>query len=688
MKEFLLEIGTEEIPARFLPGALDDLKRTAEETLRRSRIGFDGIKTLGTPRRLVVMGRIEERQEDLSKEVFGPAKKAAFNPDGTLTKAAMGFAASVGAAPESLTVKVKGKGEYVAAVVEENGLPSGEVLPDIFKKIVLSLQFPKSMRWGEGSLRFVRPIHWIVALYGEGTIEFEMEGIRSGNTSRGHRFLAPGAIGIKGPDSYIGTLENNFVIVEPKTRRKLIMEQAEKCASSVAATLCVDAYGELLDTVTNLVEYPVAVLGGFDEKYLKLPDELIKSVLIGHQKYFPVAGGKEKNVGLVNHFIVVGNTKAENASTVRAGAERVVRARLEDARFYFEEDGKIKLIDRLEELKKVTYQEKLGSLHDKTMRLRAVAERLADKLNPSLKEKVGRAALLSKCDLITGVVREFPELQGIMGMHYAAKDGESYEAAFALRDQYRYEAQGGYINWPDVSAILALSDRMDNIVSFFSVGLVPTGSEDPFALRRQAIGIILILMDKGCGISLKDIAVAALGGRPDSDKPLGEALKFFEQRLEPLFESKGYAFDLIQSVIALACGAPLGEVVKRLDALMEFKSHPEYNAFLTAIKRVRNIVPERELPAVKNELLKLPEELALYEASASAAGVVSGLIGQSNYKGALEGLVGLSAPINLFFDKILVMDKDEAVRDNRLSLLKEVWGLSSAIADLSKLQEA
>jgi glycyl-tRNA synthetase beta chain len=677
----LLEIGTEEIPARFIPQALSQLRELTGKALGENRIRFGETGVYGTPRRLaVIVSGVEARQEDSLREAFGPPKKAAFMSDGTLTKAALGFAASVGVDPDKLVVKAKGKGEYVAAVVEEKGLPSVDVLPELLKKVVLSLSFPKSMRWGDGSLRFARPIHWIVALYGSEALEFEIDGLRSGDTTRGHRFLSPGAIRIKNAAEYQAALKNNLVIADQEKRQKTIWEQAEELAKSAMGSPIPDE--DLLQAVTNLVEYPAAVLGSFDEKYLRLPEELLIAVMKGHQKYFSVADGRGK---LNNFFIVISNTKKENAETVRAGAERVIRARLEDARFYFEEDRKRPLIDRLEELKKVTYQEKLGSLYDKTMRVKKVCELLARKLNLGINDCEGlqKAAELSKCDLITGVVREFPELQGLMGMYYI---GGLSHVAFAIRDQYHPAYSGDYVPGYDIGAVLGLADRMDNIASFFSIGLIPTGSEDPFALRRQAIAIIDMLLKKGYSLSVKEIldpALSNLGHIPESKDARAEILRFFEQRIEPLLRTQGYEFDLIQSVVSASTAMPLKELIEKLDALRAFKSHAGYGDFLTAIKRVRNIVPERELPAIDERLFREDAERLLYKAILDFE--LRAAVTSTAYAFALEKLASLAGPINVFFDGVLVMDKDEAVRDNRLSLLKEIWSLASSVADFSKL---
>jgi glycyl-tRNA synthetase beta chain len=682
----LMEIGVEEVPARFLPGAVALLKTKTEETLRQERIAFKEIRTYATPRRLAMIAEgIPPKQEERVSEVFGPPRHAAFTPEGAHTKAALGFAASHGVRPEELVVRTRDKGEYVAAVVKEEGLPVGELLPGALRKIVLSLNFPKSMRWGSGTLRFVRPIHWILALYGEETVSFDIDGIRSGNTSRGHRFLSPGEFRIKDIGEYQRVLERNSVVVDQERRKEMIEAQARDAASTVGGAPVEDE--ELLATVVNLTEYPVAVLGEFPAEYLDLPEELLTAVMKGHQKYIPV---KDEVGGLKNYFVVVSNTRRENAGVVKAGAERVIRARFEDARFYYEEDRERRLADRLEDLRKVTYQEKLGSLHDKTMRLALLAEFIAEAVCPEEKDKVWRAAELSKADLLTGVVREFPELQGVMGMYYALKDGEDRAVALALREQYLPAYSGDRLPSSEVGAVLSLADRVEGVASFFAIGLTPTGSEDPFALRRQALAAIAILTERGYGISIKEMvrtALASLAHIPGSDRAEAAVLRFFEQRLEPLLASRDFTHDLIQSVISFSTGAPLREVMGRLDALRDFKEHPDYTSFLVAVKRVRNILPDRDLPPVDDKLFREEDEEKLKEALDTAR-FAEKLVTEGKYFKAVDTLVvTLTEPVNLFFNTVLVMDKDEAVRDNRLSLLKEIWGLVSQVADFSKLSE-
>jgi len=684
LSSLLLEIGTEDVPARFLPSALQQLKENTETIFRDNHIRFSEIKTLGSPRRLAVIANgILPVQEDRVKEVFGPSKKAAFDADGKPTKAATGFAGSQGISVEKLIIKKKDKGEYVVAVIEEKGVHVKELLPEILRKIVFSFHLPKSMRWADGDIRFIRPIRWLLSLFDNETVAFEIDGIKSGNMTRGHRFLSPAAFQIKEIPSYAKLLVNNNVIVDPHERKKMIMEKAKKLSSSIGGKIVKDE--ELIETVTNLVEYPAPVLGSFSGEYLKLPKELLIIVMKEHQKYFAI---EDETGNLTNSFIIISNTKEENAETVRIGAERVIRARFEDAKFYFEDDCTKKLEDRIDGLKNVTYQEKLGTLYEKVLRIKNLASYLASKINNSLSADAERAALLSKTDLMTGVVREFPELQGIIGKYYAGNDNENPEVATALMEQYLPAYHGGRLPETETGAILSLADKIDNITSFFSIGLVPTGSEDPFALRRQTLAAIAILLNKGYGISLKELINEALKNLKVVKKPAEireTVLQFFEQRFEPLFSSQGYEFNEIQSILHLCAETPLKEIKKRIDAVKEFKRAEGYDEFITAIKRVKNITPSAQLPELNTELLAEEPEKNLHEKFVLVKTDIENLLNKSRYSDALAKLLSLTQPINHFFDKVLVMDKKEEIKFNRLALLKDIWTTASKIADFSKL---
>jgi glycyl-tRNA synthetase beta chain len=680
----LLEIGTEDIPARFLPPAIQQLKENSEIILKENHIKFSEIKTYGTPRRLTMTAEgMHLIQEDRRKEVFGPSKKVAFDENGRPTKAAIGFAHSQGVGVENLVIKNKERGEYVVAVIEEKGVYVRELLPEILKRIVLSIHLPKSMRWGNSNIRFIRPIRWLLALFDKEVISFEIEGIKSSNLTRGHRFLSPAAFQIKDIQSYKRVLGNNHVIVDPEERKRIIKEKTEKLLASSGERPVKDE--ELLDTVVNLVEYSVPVFGTFSSEYLNLPKELLITVMKGHQKYFAVENGEGR---LTNHFVVISNTSEENSETIKIGAERVIKARFEDARFYFEEDMKKLLSERIEELRKVTFHDMLGSLYEKTERIVFIAGILSDRLLSPAKDKLNRAAWLAKTDLLTGVVREFPELQGIMGKYYAKHDGEDGEVAESLEEQYLPAHSGGRLPQTDVGALLSIADKIDNIAAFFSIGLIPTGSEDPFALRRQALGITAIILNKDYSITLEEIIDTALKNLPAIKDP-GETreniLQFFEIRLETVFSDQGYSPDIIQSILPLSLHVQLNDIKERFDAVQKFKDDKMYNDFLIAMKRVNNIIPETVPPELKTDLLIEEPEKRLNEKLCSVKSGLTVLFKDRKYYDAINLISSLTDPVNQFFDRVLVMDKREEIRQNRLALLNDIWRTASTIADFSKL---
>jgi glycyl-tRNA synthetase beta chain len=680
----LLEIGTEEIPARFIPPALVMLKSNTESIFEEYSIGFSDMKAYATPRRLALLVKgIPPMQKDRVKEVYGPAKKAAFDEHGSPTRAAVGFAQSQGIDVNDLVVRKKEKGEYVVAVIHHKGAPVIDLLRETLKKIVLSLNFPKSMRWGNGDLRFVRPIHWIMALLDSTTIVFEIDGVKSGNITKGHRFLSPGSFIVKEIPSYINLLENNYVIADPEERKRRIVEGIESLAASVEGKALRDE--ELITTVTNLVEYPVPVLCEFPPKYLRLPKELLITVMKDHQKYFAVENDQGE---LKNYFVVISNTKNENAETIKKGAERVIKARFEDARFYYEEDIKRPLHSRIQDLKRVTFHDKLGSLYDKTQRVVTLASFLSETLLPHAKQIIERAAWLCKTDLITGVVREFPELQGLTGKYYAVHDGEEHEVAEAIMQQYLPSHSGDRLPETDVGALLSLSDKIDNVVSFFAVDLIPTGSEDPFALRRQALAVIAILMEKGYNISLRELIAKAEENVLDRRPSLpDEVFRFFAQRIEPLFSAMQYDSDAIQSVMPLMDKVPIREIKERMDALRKFTADAEYTPFLLAMKRIHNIVPKADVPTLTPDLLLEDQEKSLYSELQNVKPTFDTLFRDKKYYDALKLLSKLTGTINNFFDKVLVMDKRDEIKLNRFALLQEIGKMTSLIADFSKLKE-
>jgi glycyl-tRNA synthetase beta chain len=628
---------------------------------------------------------LPEVQSGSIREVFGPPKKIAFDENGKPTEVAFKFASSQGVSVESLVIKKKEKGEYVVSVIEEKGKPVKEVLPEILRKIIFSIRFPKMMRWGNGNIKFARPIHWILAIFDNDIIPFELDGIKSSNMTYGHRFLSPAKFQVKEITTFKNLLENNYVIVDQEDRKKRIIEGIRSLSSTIGGTPIEDE--ELIETVNFLVEYPFPVICSFNEDYLELPKELLITVMKDHQKFFAIQDNQGK---LINRFIVVSNTKEENKEAVRIGAERVIKARFEDARFYFEKDKKKRLYERIEDLKRVIYHEKLKSLYEKTERIVSLVEFISERVIPSKKDKVIRAAWLSKTDLVTGVVKEFPELQGIIGKYYALYDGEDIEVARGIEEQYLPKHSGGVLPDTDVGCILSIADKIDNIVSFFSLGLIPTGSEDPFALRRQALGIIAVMLEKQYSLPLKNLILHALHNLKTLFNPPenieNKISTFFEQRFEPVFYNMGYDPDIIQSVLYMSLEIPVKEVENKADAIRRFKKEKCYNEFLLAIKRVHNILPKGKEYKLKKNLLTVESEKILKDRIDAIRPEMNSLLERKRYFEAILLLTTITDSINHFFDNVLVMDKNEDIKENRLALLKEVWDTAMSIADFSKLQ--
>jgi glycyl-tRNA synthetase beta chain len=681
----LLEIGTEEVPSRFLPQAIEDLTAIAAKTFGEYRIDHADIEVYATPRRLSLMvSSVAASQKDNVKEVFGPPKNAAFDAEGKPTKAATGFAASLGLAVSDLTLKQKGKGEYVVAVVEEKGSATKAVLPEVLKKIILSLHFPKSMHWGNGSMTFVRPIAWVLAIIGAEKVDFDIDGLKSSNQTKGHRFLSPASFQIKDISSYRHFLETNYVILDQHKRRDMIERSMAQLIQNSSLQIITDE--GLLETVNYLVEYPVPVLCSFDKEYLKLPKELLITVMKDHQKYFAL---QDASSYLANNFIVISNTKAENAETVRVGAQRVIKARFDDANFYFSEDSAKPLADRIDNLRDVTFHARLGTLLEKTDRIASIAGFLAEKLAPEKKDKAIRAARLSKTDLITGVVREFPELQGIMGKYYAYNDREERDVADALEEQYLPKSFGDRVPQTVVGAILSLADKIDNIASFFSIGLIPTGSEDPFSLRRQAMGIVSIFLEKGYALSLQEVFGHALNNLQklsSHEAAMENITNFMHQRTEFILLSAGHNQEIIRSVLQLSFIHPLQGITARISALEAVQGEETFADFLLAIKRVNNIVPKTALPAAKPALFQQDEEKNLSRNYSSMKTALAPLLEMGDFPAAVKAILLITPAINSFFDKVLVMDKHEETKINRLSLLREIWETVAPVADFSKFQ--
>jgi len=686
MKELLFEIGTEEIPAGFIPQALMDLESLAKKELEASRIDFNGIKTLGTPRRFVlVIESVSEKQRDEETRKVGPSKQAAFDGKGNPTKAAIGFAKSQSVPVESLTLVQTDKGEYVSAIKKEVGRSTLEILSFLLPKWVLSIPFQKSMRWADVSIRFARPIHWILALFGGEVVPFEVGNIQSGNKTYGHRFMHAGPIPINDVQSYLQKIREAFVMVDPVERKKKIEEGMIREGARVSGKILKDE--ELLDEVNFLVEYPVALCGTFDNKFLSLPREILVHSMKEHQRYFPLV---DDHGVLLPHFVCISNIHPKNREVVVKGNEKVLRARLSDAAFFFEDDLKISLDHRVEQLKKVVFQAKLGTSYEKVMRFKGLALWMTERIDPMLRELVARTSLLCKADLVTGMVGEFPKLQGIVGREYARLSKEKPEVAEAIYEHYLPGFAGDRLPSSPIGDIVSIADKMDTVVGCFGVGLVPTGTADPFGLRRQALGIIRIVLEKKYSISLRGLIEESQKQLKEKmERPVEqvkeEVLDFFRVRYQNFLLDKGYPFDVTEAVLSISFDELL-DVQGRLDALRKAREWEDFESIVVAFKRAMNILkgapPKREIHL---SLLSESVEQNLYQSFLKARERIDNHLNKRDYLSALLEMTHMKKPIDDFFDGVMVMIEDEAVRDNRLALLDEIGKLFLKIADFSKL---
>ncbi len=687
MPDLILEIGTEEIPAGFLPPALADMKQRFGEFLKNAALTAGRIETLGTPRRLTLIARdVPARQADREEEIMGPPKSAAFAPDGTPTKAGLGFARAKGIAVEDLGFKETPKGEYVCIRRRVAGKATADLLAEFLPKFILAIPFRKSMRWGAGTLRFARPIHWILALFEGVVIPFDLDGIPSGNHSRGHRFLAPEPFEVADVDGYLRELEGHTVMVDPERRKTAIREGIEAALSKRNLRWLEDA--DLLDEVTYLVEYPYVVVGQFDEAYLSLPREVLVTAMREHQRYFSVT---KPDGSLAPAFVAINNTYKEGLDTFVKGHERVLRARLEDARFFFEEDRKVPLEQRVEELKGVVFHAKLGTSYEKVQRIIRLSEYLAGLVGVPV-EPAKHAAYLCKADLVSEMVGEFPSLQGVMGRIYARLAGEPEEVCEAIYEHYLPRFSEDALPKGDIGAIVGMADRMDTLVGCFGNDLIPTGAADPFGLRRAALAIIRIILDRDYTISLSqwvEKAAELLSGKIATPFPtlLAAVREFFAVRFRGFLQADGIAFDTIEAVIARAFD-DIADSTRRVRVFHEFRQDPAFASLMLSFKRVVNILEGQvieEEAVVDPALLKEEPERILYEEVGKIRDRFITLMEQKDYHAALQLISTLKPVVDRFFDEVLVMDPDEALRKNRLTLLTRIQRLFSMFADFSKV---
>ena len=682
-QKLLFEIGTEEIPAKFMPGILEQLKGLAEKKLQELRVPFTSVTVFGTPRRMTfIADGVEETQASTVVESKGPSIKIAFGADGAPSKAAQGFARGQGIAVEDLVVR----GEYVYAVKQLTGQAVIELLPAFLTDIVESLSFPKNMRWADHDFRFVRPIRWLVALLDDKIIPIEITGVKSGRNTIGHRFLSKGEVEIATAGDYEKVLREHFVLVDQDERRKIIRQQVEELAQKEGGVAEIDE--ALLEEVVYLVEYPTALCGHFDDKFLTLPKEAVITPMREHQRYFPVLTADGK---LLAKFITVRNGNSEGLDIVAHGNERVLRARLSDAEFFFNEDRKIKLEARLEKLKTVVFQEGLGNIYDKSVRLADIAMTLKKNLNVQVDEDtLQRTALLSKTDLVTGMVCEFTELQGVMGREYALLDGEKPEVAQGIFEHYLPRFAGDELPTTDIGRLVGIADKIDNIAATFSRGLIPTGSQDPYALRRQAIGIINILVDCNYHLPLLKTIIAVLGMLNVPAAKNGELLaqlqEFFMQRVKNMMGDQGIRYDVIDAVLSEKANDDIVDLFVRAKALAEYVATPEAAESIQAFTRVANLCKKAEgEDIIKESLFVEPAEKELYEVVCRLQKeTIPALVGY-NYAEVLKLMNEVSAPVNKFFDTVMVMDKDENVKNNRLALLVQVKETASMVGELNAI---
>ena len=681
-KTLLLEIGTEEVPAHVMPGILSQLKENAAKTFEELRIEYKNIKTLGTPRRsaLLVEG-LAEQQADLSKENRGPAVNIAFDADGNPTKAAQGFARGQGVKPEELVTK----DGYVYAMVHEKGGQTVDLLGDTLKSLVDGLNFPNNMHWADLDYKFIRPLRWLVALYGQDVIDFEVANVKSGRTSRGHRFLSEGDFEIANAEDYVEACRKASIIVDQNERCEMIRQQIAEVAAANGGQAEVNE--DLLEEVLYLVEYPTALCGKFDEKYLALPAEAVITPMRDHQRYFPVL----KDGQLLPLFITIRNGGKEHLETVQHGNERVLRARLEDAQFFFDEDRKKTLEQHGEKLKTVVFQDGLGTIYDKALRLEVLAGYIADAIgaNEQDKKDAVRAAKLAKADLVTGMVTEFTELQGVMGREYALLDGETKAVAQAIDEHYMPRFAGDSQPASVAGRIVSLADKIDTIVGTFSRGLIPTGSQDPFALRRQALGIVNMLKEAQYHISLSQLVAKAMELLNIADagqqaKLQNDVADFMKLRLKNVLADAGIRYDVVDAVFVTV--DDIYGVFLRAQAVNEAVKQ-DMEKTIQAFVRTGNIARKAEdvQAAVEADLLAEQVEKNLCKAYEAAASKVEREIEAQDYAGAIATLSQLAAPIDAFFDGVMVMDKDEKIKNNRLGLLKLVDNLICQVADFSKI---
>jgi glycyl-tRNA synthetase beta chain len=681
--EFLLEIGTEEIPAGFFVTARESLLENFAKALDAAHISHGAVNIYATPRRIILsVSDIAVAQDKREVEKTGPPRSSAFDEKGNPTKAAIGFARSQGVEVSDLIVVKTTKGEQIAVRKMEGGLPTAEVLSNMLPELLEKISFPKTMRWMDLDVRFARPIHWIVAIFEGKIVTFAFGNIESGDFSRGHRFTSPAPFKVSSLKDLRETLSVQGVIIDPEDRKMEIRNQIGQLANEAGLRVVDDE--ELLDEVTFLVESPYPVMGRFPKEFLELPAPILMTCMKKHQRYFSI---QDKNDTITNRFVAVNNTPVKNTQISIAGHERVLKARLEDARFYFREDTKEPLGNRLEALKGVVFHSRLGTAFEKVQRFKTLALKLGELYSPDKIQEIERAALLCKCDLETGIVYEFPELQGIIGSRYAAMDGELDEVSTAIREHYLPSHSGDNLPEGIIGSLISISDRIDTIVGCFSVGLIPTGAADPYALRRHVLAIIQIIIGLDKALDLRWLVRESLNSLAekrtrDPQEVEEDVMEFIRTRFVNFHTSQGFSLDAVEAAVRARFDDIL-DARRRVEALAEWKTRSDFDSIIIGFKRVVNILKSMPHPEFSEKRLIEPEEKELFRAFKVVAKQAEPLVNGGDYAKALQILAELKGPIDLFFDKVMVMVEDETLRNNRLGLLRKIAGFFERIADFS-----
>jgi len=685
MPELFLEIGAEEIPARFMSLALDYLGKEIPSFLKKNRIQASEPRVMGSPRRLVIsFDEVGNQQEDIVETHFGPNVKLAYDEKGTPTKSALGFARGKGIDPSQLTLEKTPKGEVVCARIEKTGQPTATILNNFFPILISKIPFPKKMRWGNRETPFVRPLHWIVALFGSKPLNFSYEGIPCADISRGHRFMHSDFFKVNGMDDYLKSCEKYFLMIDPVVRKKSIVDQVTSLANEVGGAVELDP--ELLEEVNYLVEYPFAIRGNFEKQFLELPRELLITTMKYHQKYFSL---KNKHGDLLPYFITISNVQPGPGGEILRGNERVLRARLQDARFFFDEDREKRLEDFVELLKDVTFQKSLGTSYEKVNRIVALTEFLATEVCPEQIKQASRAAWLCKADLVTQMVYEFPELQGVIGGYYADHSGEDPEVGLAIKEHYRPAFSGDSPPSSPVGSIISIADKLDTILGCIGVGLLPSGSEDPYGLRRHSLGIIQTIISQNWQVSLDELIQKDINPLKDKTKLTSDEIRMhtqvlFSQRYKTILIGEEYPYDAIDAVLSANIDS-LVDVRQKVVALSDLKKQPYFEPLAITFRRVVNILNEESDGDIQTSLFSEPAEKKLYDEYRRIKEPVENHLSKKQFPQALEKIVEIKETVDEFFEHIMVMTKEDALRKNRLRLLKHISLLFSNIADFSKI---